>query len=118
MRLYGHGLIRFQEAKTKELVLQHGKPEILDAMFAFLTTGDYQVEQATATEGPKLSKKQKKKLKQRIKNEAAVGNVVVEPVEKVEEGKPSPDATAKTLFHIDVYAIAGKFFSPRFDSQS
>lgn len=79
-------------------------------MFAFMMTGNYHFEKSAATEAPKLSKNQKKKLRQRIKNKTAVGNVAAEAVEQCEGGNSSADTTTKTLFHIDVYAIAGKFF--------
>jgi hypothetical protein len=89
-------------------------------MLRFLKTGDYKYEKPGKEDKPKLSKTQKRKLKQRAKNEAVVGNVIV-----IAPGSQStwedntkkemtsvPAEVAASLFHIDVYAVAGMLSSP------
>lgn len=88
----------------------------------FLETGDYELAAVLSWgECAKLSKNRKKKLKAVTKNAAVVGNVSVEckdiaaAAKLKQEMEVVQSKVVSTLFHIDIYAIAGK--SPLIPSQ-
>lgn len=75
-----------------------------------MKTGNYDYENVATIDAPKLSKSQRKKLRQRNRNDVVVAenDATGSPASQAgNEQQSTADEVAKLLFHVDIYAIAG-----------
>jgi hypothetical protein len=103
---------------VKKIELVHGDKATLDAMFSFLNTGDYDyqgtgdaVKEDTVEEAPvpQGSKKADTGMEHTVKESAVQEGPVKDRDSGVGLKQYRPGDVLRSLFHVAVYRVAGKF---------